>query len=110
MAIDPEELLPRKKQPDIVLGEDIARALGARTRKAHRGAGIRNRALPRRHSRARRDKVGPPPRSSNVKMRPSRLIRTGAHRVRTTIPLVLCAHRGGIRLARRRAVDSFHRA
>jgi uncharacterized small protein (DUF1192 family) len=24
MPIDPEELLPRKKQPDIVLGEDIA--------------------------------------------------------------------------------------
>jgi uncharacterized small protein (DUF1192 family) len=23
MPIDPEELLPRKKQPDIVLGEDI---------------------------------------------------------------------------------------
>jgi uncharacterized small protein (DUF1192 family) len=24
MPIDPEELLPRKKQPDIVLGEDIS--------------------------------------------------------------------------------------
>jgi uncharacterized small protein (DUF1192 family) len=24
MAIDPEELLPRKKAPDIVLGEDIS--------------------------------------------------------------------------------------
>jgi uncharacterized small protein (DUF1192 family) len=24
MAIDPEEPLPRKKQPDIVLGEDIS--------------------------------------------------------------------------------------
>lgn len=24
MPIDPEELLPRKKQPDVVLGEDIA--------------------------------------------------------------------------------------
>lgn len=24
MAIDPEELLPRKKAPDIVLGEDLA--------------------------------------------------------------------------------------
>ncbi len=24
MPIDPEELLPRKKQPDIVLGEDLA--------------------------------------------------------------------------------------
>jgi uncharacterized small protein (DUF1192 family) len=24
MPIDPDELLPRKKQPDIVLGEDIA--------------------------------------------------------------------------------------
>jgi uncharacterized small protein (DUF1192 family) len=23
MPIDPEELLPRKKQPDVVLGEDI---------------------------------------------------------------------------------------
>jgi uncharacterized small protein (DUF1192 family) len=24
MAIDPEELLPRKKKPDIVLGEDLS--------------------------------------------------------------------------------------